>query len=33
MEIGWAVIGIELGSNWAESEAFLMRLLRGIISK
>ena len=29
----WAVIGLKLGSDWAEFEAFLMGLLRGIISK
>lgn len=28
----WALIGIELGSNWAESEAFSDCLLRVIIS-
>lgn len=33
MELGWALIGIKLGSNRAEFEAFLMGLLRGIISK
>ena len=33
MGLGWAVIGTRLGSDWAEFEAFLMELLRGIISK
>lgn len=33
MGLEWERIGIELGSNWAEFEAFLMGLLRGIISK